>query len=83
MQNLRLKKYLLTSAWFFLKVEQQELFNIHFKVEKVSLWDLKWLAQISVTLLGLELKCTEENSFAVLRYIRHVMDIITMNMTYP
>ena len=83
MQNLRLKIYLLTSAWFFLKVEQQQVFNIHCKVEKVSLRDLKWLAQISLTQLGLELKCTEENSFAVLCYIRHVMDIITTNMTYP
>lgn len=77
MQNLSLKIYLLTSAHLFLKMEQQQLFNMHFKVEKVSLMDLKWLAQISVTQLGLELKCTEENVFAVLCYIRHVVDIIT------
>ena len=33
--------------------------------------------------LGLELKCTEENFIAILGYVRHVMDIITMNIAYP
>ena len=78
MKNLRLKIYLLTSAWFFLKVEQQQVFNIHCKVEKVSLRDLKWLAQISVTQLGLELKCTEENSLLYQArdgYYNHEYDI--------
>lgn len=32
---------------------------------------------------GLELKCTEENFIAILCYVRHVMDIITVNMAYP
>lgn len=39
-------------------MEQQKLFYTHFKIEKMSLRDLKWLAQVYVT-------CRDLNSSAL------------------